>query len=116
MVETYMSVVPYPLEVSEVSSETVKILEEENYFSDQFDYPEQARTLFFDKFAGSLIQKFIDGDELIWHENEFEKLVIQASVEQSVNELEIMNLVDVFEDDFGEKIVVLKKKNTELVF
>jgi len=111
-----MSVVPYPLEVSEVSSETVKILEEENYFSEQFDFPEQARTLFFDKFAGSLIQKFIDGDELIWQESEFEKLVIQVSVEQSVYELEIMNLVDVFEDDFGEKIVVLKKKNAELVF
>lgn len=116
MVETYKSKVPYPLEVSEVSSEAVQCLEEENYFSEQFDFPEQARTLFYEKFASSLIGKFIDGSELIWIQNEFEKLVIQASVEQSVNELEIMNVVDVFEDDCGEKIIVLKKSKTELAF
>ena len=116
MVETYKSKVPYPLEVSEVSSEAVQILEDENYFSEQFDYPEQAQTLFYEKFATSLIQKFVDGSEIIWTENEFEKLVILASVEQSVNELEIMNLVDVFEDGSGEKIIVLKKINTELAF
>ena len=109
MVETYKSKVPYPLEVSEVSSDAVRILDDENYFSEQFDFPEQAPTLFYEKFASSLIQKFVDGSEIIWTENEFEKLVILASVEQSVNELETMNLVDVFEDGSGEKIVVLKK-------
>jgi hypothetical protein len=116
MVETYKSKVPYPLEVSEVSSDAVRILDDENYFSEQFDFPEQAQTLFYEKFASSLIQKFVDGSEIIWTESEFEKLVILASVEQSVNELEIMNLVDVFEDGSGEKIIVLKKTNTELAF
>lgn len=108
MIETYKSQVPYPIEVSEVSSETVQFLIEENYFEEQFDYPEQAQTLFFDKFAASLIIKFIDGTELMWEENEFEILVIKTSVEQIVNELEIKNLVNVFEDERGEKIVVLK--------
>lgn len=108
MIETYKSMVPYPIEVSEVSSETVRVLTDENYFEEQFDYPEQAKTLFFDKFASSLIIKFIDGTELIWEENEFEILVIKTSVEQIVNELEIKNLVNVFEDERGEKIVVLK--------
>jgi hypothetical protein len=109
MVKTYESTVPYPLVVSEVSSEVVEILEEENYFSEQFDYPEQAKTLFFDRIASSLIPKFIDGGELIWGKDEFTKLIMQVSVEQSVNELESKNLVDVFEDESGEKIVVLKK-------
>lgn len=108
MIETYKSKVPYPIEVSEVSSETVQILIEENYFDEQFDYPEQAKTLFFDKFATSLIVKFIDGTDLMWEENEFEVLVIKTSVEQIVNELELKNLVNVFEDERGEKIVVLK--------
>lgn len=111
MAETYKSTVPYPFEVSEISSEAVEILENENFFNDQFDYPEQAKTLFYDKLASSLIVKFIDGVELMWEENEFEKLLIQASVEHAVNELESKKLVDVFEDDFGEKIVVLRKQS-----
>lgn len=111
MAETYKSTVPYPFEVSEISSEAIGILEGENYFNDQFDYPEQAKTLFYDKLASSLIVKFIDGVELMWEENEFEKLLIQASVEHAVNELESKKLVDVFEDDFGEKIVVLRKQS-----
>lgn len=109
MVNTFNSTVPYPYEVTEVSSEAVHMLDQENYFIDQFDYPEDARTLFFDKFAVSLISKFIDGIELMWNDSEFTKLVIQASVEQSVNELESMNMVDVYDDGTGEKIVVLRK-------
>jgi hypothetical protein len=110
MIETYKSKVPFPLEVSAVSSEAVELLEDENYFSEQFDNPEEAKTLFYEKFGSSLIGKFIDGIELMWNETEFEKIVIQASVEQSVNELEEKQYVDVFEDDEGEKIVVLKKQ------
>jgi len=110
MIETYKSKVPFPTEVSAVSSEAVELLIEENYFSEQFDSPEEAQTLFYEKFGSSLVIKFIDGVELMWSEDEFAKIVIQASVEQSVNELEQKKFVDVFVDDDGEKIVVLKKQ------
>ena len=103
MLKTYRSKIPYPSEVSEVSTEVVTTLDEENYFTEQFDQPEEAKTLFYDKFANSLIKKFIDGDELMWDDEEFGKLIIQASVEQAVNELEEKDLVVVFEDDNGEK-------------
>lgn len=115
MLKTYKSKIPYPSEVSEVSSEVVCTLEEENYFTDQFDYPEEAKTLFYDRIAGSLIQKFIDGIELMWDDEEFCKLIIKTSVEQSVIELERRNIVDVFEDEKGEKLVVLKKNPESLV-
>lgn len=111
MIETYESKIPYPYEVSEVSSETVQILDEENYFNDKFDYPDKAKTLFYEKFAASLIVKFIEGIELTWAEKEFEAIMVHASVEQSVIELEIMKLVDVFDDDNGDKIIVLRKKS-----
>jgi hypothetical protein len=111
MLKTYKSKIPYPSEVSEVSCEVVTTLEEENYFTEQFEDPEEAKTIFYDKFAGSLIKKFIDGHELMWSDEEFGKLIMQASVEQAVNELEKKDLVDVFEDELGEKIVVLKKKD-----
>lgn len=111
MIETYESKIPYPYEVSEVSSETVQLLDEENYFNDKFDYPDKAKTLFYEMFAASLIVKFIEGIELTWQENEFEAIMVHASVEQSVFELEIMKVVDVFDDDNGDKIIVLKKRN-----
>lgn len=111
MIQTYESKIPYPHEVSEVSSETVQMLDDENYFDDKFDYPEKAKKLFYEKFASSLIGKFIDGTELTWQEREFETIMVHASVEQSVLELEIMKVVDVFDDDNGDQIIVLKKSN-----
>ena len=114
MIKTYESRNTYPHEVSEVSSETVQLLDEENYFEDKFDYPDKAKTLFYEMFAASLIKKFIEGIELTWHENEFESIMIHASVEQSVIELEIMKVVDVFDIDNGDKIVVLRKNNSKI--
>lgn len=108
MIETYKSKVPFPIEVSKVSSETVQILTEQNYFEDQFDYPGNAMTFFYEKFGTSLVQKFIDGNELIWEESEFEILIVKISVEQIVNELELNEVVNIFEDEHGEKIIVLK--------
>lgn len=110
MIKTYESKIPYPHEVSEVSSETVQLLDDENYFNDKFDYPDKAKTLFYEMFASSLIKKFISGIELTWQEREFELIMVHASVEQSVIELEIMKVVDVFDDENGDKIIVMRKK------
>ena len=48
MLKTYRSKIPYPSEVSEVSTEVVTTLDEENYFTEQFDQPEEAKTLFYE--------------------------------------------------------------------
>lgn len=109
MTEKYNSKIPFPLEVCEVSSETIQILESENFFVEQFEFPEEAKTLFYERFGESLIKKFIDGDELIWSENEIGELINKACVEQAVDELEKKGIIDVFDHDDGEKIVVLKK-------
>lgn len=108
MVNTFKSKVPFPFEIMEVSSETVCILEEQNYFDEQFDNPDQARTLFYESIAHSLVKKFIDGDELIWGQQEFEIMLAKLCVEQALNELESNNVIDIFENEDGEKIVVLK--------
>lgn len=109
MTEKYNSKIPFPLEVCEVSSETIQILESENFFIEQFEFPEEAKTLFYERFGESLIKKFIAGDELIWNENEISELINMASVEQAVEELERKGILDVFVHDDGEKVVVLKK-------
>lgn len=109
MIDTYKSKIPFPNEVSQVSSHTVKVLEEEEYFTDNFDYPENAMTLFYEKFAASLILKFINGVELMWCDDEFQVLIVKISIEQIVNELEFKEVVNVFEDQDGEKVVVLRK-------
>lgn len=116
MIETYKSKVPFPIEVSEVSSETVRILNEEKYFEEQFEYPEQAKTLYYERLASSLIIKFIDGCELIWCDQEFQDLIVKSYIEQLVNEMEFNKIVNVFEDESGEKIVVLRKDKMNLVF
>lgn len=108
MVKTFKSKVPFPFEIMEVSSQAVCILDEESFFEEQFDNPDEAKTLFYEHFANSLIKKFIDGDDLIWEQLEFDNMVSKVSIEQAVNELESQNLVNIFIGEDGEKIVVLK--------
>lgn len=108
MVKTFKSKVPFPFEIMEVSSQAVSILEEECFFDEQFDKPDEAKTLFYEHFANSLIKKFIDGHDLIWEQIEFETMISKVSIEQAVNELESQNLVDIFTNEDGEKIIVLK--------
>lgn len=109
MLDAINSTITFPQEVRDVAQQAVNILEEQSYFDDNFDDLENARVLFFEKLGLSLIPKFIEGYELIWDENEFEIIIVKATVEHAINELERNNLVDVFEDGDGEKFVVLKK-------
>jgi len=108
MCETFHSKMTLPIEVSEVASEAVIILEDQNYFNDTFHFPEKAKLFFYESLGKSLIKKFINGAEIMWSDNEFFKLIVVVGIEHTVNEMEEMKIVDIFEEDCGERIIVLK--------
>ena len=95
----------FPKEVGRVSFGAVIRLEEEGYFASQFENINEAKQLFYNRFSESLLSKFISGDDIEWDEEEFDRVLALASVEQAVSELESDGLVHRFDD-----MVVLAQK------
>lgn len=95
----------FPKQVGRVSFDAVLRLEEEGYFASQFENTNEAKQLFYNRFSESLLPKFISGEDIEWEEEEFDRVLALASVEQAVSELESDGLVHRFED-----MVVLAQK------
>lgn len=96
----------FPNEICEKSSEAVIYLDECGYFNTEFNHPDDAKTLFYEKFCESLIPKFISGNELEWDFDELYALIIDSSVRHGINELENEGIVHVFDD-----LVVLAERD-----
>lgn len=96
----------FPQAISDKSSEAVLHLDEFGFFEQEFNCPEDAKTLFYEKLCESLIPKFIKGAELTWDAEELYALIIDSSVRHGINELENEGIVHVFDN-----MVVLAKKD-----
>jgi len=95
----------FPKEVGRVSSEAVIRLEEQGFFTSQFNNCNDAKELFYHRFSESLLPKFISGDDIEWEEDEFERVFSLASVEHAVNELECEGRVH----RFGDTVVLAER-------
>lgn len=98
MTETIKSKTTFPKEISRVSTNAVLSLENQGYFNVQFEKVEEAKSLFYDRFSESLLSKFISGDDIEWKQEEFEKVLLLASVEHAIYELECEGKVHRFDD------------------
>jgi hypothetical protein len=88
----------FPSEVSRVSSKAVFALERQGFFTSEFNQAEEAKSLFYDRFSESLLSKFINGEDIEWENDEYERVFSVASVEQAVYELECEGKVHRFDD------------------
>lgn len=95
----------FPNEVNRVSTEAVLLLEEQGFFTSQFNHTEEAKSLFHYRFSESLLSKFIEGEEIEWINDEYERIFSFACVEQAVIELECEGAVHRFDD-----IIVLAER------
>lgn len=93
----------YPLEITDITLETLKELNDVCYFKDYFSNDKKAVRIFFDRLCSSLIPKFLSGEELFWCEQGFEKIMNEAGVDYSIEKLEELNLIYVF-DCSSEKV------------
>lgn len=98
MANIFKSKTTFPKEVSRKSSEKVTLLEEQGFFTSQFDNQDEAKRLFYDRFSESLLSKFINGDDIEWEDEEFDRALAIASVEHAVSELEQEGRVHRFDD------------------
>lgn len=103
----------YPKEVHQVVNETIQELVECDYFLNFFENDHKAVSIFYDRLCRSLIPKFISGEDLFWCEPEFERIINEAGVEYSIEILENLELIYVFDCPEKikeqEKILVLRK-------
>lgn len=106
MTQPFNSNITFPAAVCEKSTEAVMHLDEVGYFRKEFNSPEDAKTLFYERMCQSLIPKFIDGCELSWEFDELYAIIIDSSVRCGINELEKEGLVHVFDE-----MVVLAKRD-----
>jgi hypothetical protein len=106
MKKPFNSHTTFPQAIIEKSSQAVFYLEECGYFEHEFNYPEEEKTLFYEKLCESLIPKFIKGNEISWEFEELYALIIDSSVRHGINELEKEGIVHVFDD-----MVVLAEKD-----
>lgn len=98
MTITIKSRTTFPCEVSRVSNEAVLLLEEQGFFTSQFNQTEEAKTLFYNRFSESLLSKFIDGDDIEWEEEEYQRIFSRVCVEHAVFELECEGEIHRFDD------------------
>lgn len=95
----------FPEEVTDAAMKAVMRLCESGYFESEFERPCEACSLFLDVFSESLLGKFLNGEELEWTDEEYEKVFGLASVEHAVNELDSEGLLYRFDE-----LVVLREK------
>ncbi len=106
MNSTYQSTTIFPETVRQVAFDTVDTLTDFNYFEDRFNDPQEAKKSFFEGFGHSLISKFLKGDDLIWCELEFKRLMEDIGFHYYIEEMASMNLINVFDCEDGDKIIV----------
>ena len=102
----------YPSQISKIAFETIEELISVDYFLNYFENDHKAVKKFYDKLCGSLIPKFLSGEELFWCEPSFAVIMIEAGVEYSVELLEELDLIYVFdcqEKNVKDKVLVLRK-------
>lgn len=95
---TFKDSTTFPERVSEVSTEVVLQLDEIGYFQTQFSQIEEAKKTFYYRLSESLLSKFISGEDIELSEEEYRKVIVSASVEHSLYELEQEGMIYVFDD------------------
>ena len=102
----------YPQPITFVVLETLKELIAVDYFLEYFQNDQKAVRFFYDKLCSSLIQKFLNNEELMWCDQSFSKIMNEAGVDYSVQILEELNLIYVFdcnEENKKDKVLVMLK-------
>lgn len=103
----------YPTEVSKITLDTIQELVECDYFLNFFENDHKAVRIFYDRLCASLIPKFLSGEDLFWCEPEFEEIMNEAGVDYSIELLEELELIYVFDcpekNKEKEKVLVLRK-------
>lgn len=100
----------YPKEIKNTVLETIKELIAVDYFLNYFENDHKAVKIVYEKLCESLIPKFLSGQDLFWCEQGFEKIMTDAGVEYSVEILENLNLIYVFDCTVtNDKVLIIRK-------